>query len=157
MGTLGEILKVLSAASLGLSAGVMLTGAVVMVPFWSALEPRQFLTWFGENAQSMWLLAGPLQVSSLVLTTGAASVARWLRSPGRTPAVGAAVFSLGVLVPYFLYFQTANASFGAATIEVRDVPAELARWAFWQWVRIGLGLAAFVFSLLALRRAESSL
>jgi hypothetical protein len=153
MASVGEILKVLSAATLGLSVGVMLTGSVVMVPFWRASEPTAFLSWFRDNARALALLAGPLQLGGLVLATAAAvsSIAAGSSTPERALTLGAAFFALAVLAQYFLYFQAANASFVASSIQVQDVPAELARWAFWQWVRTGLGITAFVSSLLALR------
>jgi hypothetical protein len=49
-----------------------------------------------------------------------------------------------------VFFQQANAGFAAAA--TADVPAELARYAAWQSVRICLGLAAFIASLIALRQ-----
>jgi hypothetical protein len=153
MPSVGEILKVLSAATLGLSVGVMLTGSVVMVPFWRASEPAAFLSWFQDNARSLAVLAGALQLGGLVLATAAAvsSIAAGSSAQERALTLGAAFFALAVLAQYFLYFQGANASFAAASIQVQDVPAELARWAFWQWVRTGFGITAFVLSLLALR------
>jgi hypothetical protein len=42
-----------------------------------------------------------------------------------------------------------NASFKAATIAPDAVPAELARWSAWQWLRVTIGVAAFVSALLA--------
>jgi hypothetical protein len=153
MATVGEILKFLSSATLGLSVGVMLTGAVVMVPFWRASEPTEFLHWFGDNARTLALLAGPLQLGGLVLATAAAvsSMAAGSSAGERALTLGAAFFALAILAQYFLYFQGANASFAASSIQIQDVPAELARWAFWQWVRTGLGVTAFALSLLALR------
>lgn len=150
---LGEILKFWSAVFLGLSVGVMLTGALVLVPFWRALGAVEFLAWFGDNAQSMAWLAGPLQLGSLLLASGAAvvSVVNASAARERVFTIGAAVFALAVLVPYFFYFQRANASFVTATIALHDLPAELGRWAFWQWVRTALGLGAFGLALFALR------
>ena len=153
MAGVGEILKILSAATLGLSGGVILTGAVVMVPSWRASEPTEFLKWFGENSRTLALLAGPLQLGGLVLATAAAvtSMIGGSSAGERALTLGAAFFALAVLAQYFLYFQSANASFAASSIQIQDVPAELARWAFWQWVRTGLGITAFALSLLALR------
>lgn len=95
---------------------------------------------------------GPLQSASAVLAVAAAITSVSAGTSGRHLLVLAAILAIGVFAPYVLYFQSANASFAALTIASDDVPAELARYALWQWVRIGLGSSAFLSSLLALRR-----
>jgi hypothetical protein len=142
-----------AAAALGVSAGAMLTGGVVLVPYWRASVPAEFLAWFGANSQRMVSFYGPLQLLSAFLAIAAAIASIRAGAPDRVPAAVSAILAIAVFVPYFLYFQQANASFASSTIETADVPAELARYALRQWVRIGLGLAAFGASLLALRKA----
>ena len=152
MGALSSILRLLAAAALGVSAGAILTGAVILVPFWQAVPPADVLTWFAANAQRMLYFYGPLQSAGALLAVGVAVAVILGGSSNRLSAIVAAVLALAVFVPYFLYFQHANASFANATITVADVPRELTRYAQWQWSRTGLSLAAFVASLLALRR-----
>jgi len=145
-------LELLAAASLGLSLGVMLTGGFVLVPYWRSLPSTEFLAWFATNAQRMAGLAGAVQLASVVFAVAAALLAVATGHADRWLVAIAALFALAVLATYFLYFQQANASFTGATISLAEVPAELARWASWQWVRIGFGVGAFVAALLALRR-----
>jgi hypothetical protein len=52
-----------------------------------------------------------------------------------------------------LVFQRVNASFAAGTIPAEDVPAALARWAAWHWVRTAISIAALGAALLASWRA----
>jgi uncharacterized membrane protein len=96
---------------------------------------------------------GPLQFTSALLAVLAAAASAWAGDRSRSFAVVAAVLAVAVFVPYVLYFQKANAAFAAATIAVDQVPAELTRWAMWQWVRATVGVAAFIASVLALRRS----
>jgi hypothetical protein len=145
-------LELLAAASLGLSLGVMLTGSFVLVPYWRSLPPTEFLAWFATNAQRMAGLAGAVQLASVVFAVAAALLAGSTGHADRWLVVIAALLALAVLATYFLYFQQVNASFTTATISLAEVPAELARWAVWQWIRIGFGVGAFVAALLALRR-----
>jgi len=148
------VLNVLAAALLGISLGAMLAAGVLLVPFWRELAPADFLVWFGANARRMYAFFTPLQLGGAVLATTAAAVAFGSKSRSRNWASIAALFSISVLVPYFLFFQEANAGFADPAANVDEVPAQLARYAAWQWLRIGLGAAAFAASLLAAFRAR---
>ncbi|MEX2208348.1 MAG: hypothetical protein WEF50_19175 [Myxococcota bacterium] len=143
------MLNVLAAALLGVSLGGMLAGGVLLVPFWREIAPADFLVWFGANARRMFVFYTPLQLGSAILATTAAAVAFRSKSPSRSFAAIAALFAIAVLVPYFLFFQRANAGFADPAANVDEVAAQLARYAAWQWLRIGLGAVAFGSSLLA--------
>jgi uncharacterized membrane protein len=56
---------------------------------------------------------------------------------------------LAILLSFGLYFKKANASFAAATIDLREVSSELRRWARWHWVRTLLAVVAFMLTILA--------
>ena len=144
------MLNVLAAALLGVSLGGMLTGGVLLVPFWREIAPSDFLAWFAANARRMFVFFTPLQLGSAILASVAAVAALRSNSPSRHFAVAAAVFAIAVLVPYFLFFQRANAGFADPAADVDTVAAQLARYAAWQWLRIGFGAIAFASSLLAI-------
>jgi hypothetical protein len=127
----------------------MLAGGAVLVPYWRAWRPRTSSAWFAVNAQRMFVFFTAPSPSAL-LAIAAAIVSLRAAGPDRALWLIAAACATAVFVPYFVFFQHANAGFAAAT--TADVPAELARYAAWQWLRIGLGLAAFAASLLALRQ-----
>jgi hypothetical protein len=141
-----------AATVLGLSAGAMLAEGVVLVPYWRALPPRDFLDWFGANEPRLFAFYGPLEIAGAVLTMVAAGLCAVRRRPGRGLLAVAGALAAAVLVTYALYFGDANASFAAGSIALDDVGSELGRWAAWQWVRIALGAGAFVAALLAVRR-----
>ena len=145
------ILRLVSATWLGLSAGAMLAGGALLVPYWRTLAPADFFAWFAANAQRMFVFFTALQAPSALLAIAAAIASLRAESPDRALWLIAAVCATAVFIPYFVFFQQANAGFAAAS--TADLSAELARYAAWQWLRIGLGLAAFVCSLLALRQA----
>jgi hypothetical protein len=144
------ILRFLCAAWLGVSAGAMLAGGALLVPYWRTLAPADFFAWFAANAQRMFVFFTALQAPAALLAIAAAIVSVRAQGPDRTLWVVAAVCATAVFVPYFVFFAQANSGFAAAT--TTDVPGELARYAAWQWLRIALGLAAFGASLLALRQ-----
>jgi hypothetical protein len=150
MNLICEALQLLSAASLGLFAGGMLTEGCVLVSYWRSLAPADFLAWYAVNDRRLVGFFGPLTSASVLFAVAAAIASLWTGHPGRGPAALAALLSLGTLSMFFVYFRRANASFAAATVDAQRLPAELARWATWHWTRTGLSLAALGAGLLAL-------
>lgn len=146
------VLRFLSVASLGAFVGAMLTEACVLVPYWRSLAAADFFAWYAANDRRLVGFFGPLTSVTALLAVAAAVASLWQGHPGRWLAVAAAVLSVMVVSSFFLYFQQANASFALATISPGDLPAELARWASWHWLRTALGLAALSAAVLSLWR-----
>jgi uncharacterized membrane protein len=137
---------------LGLSAGAMLTEAIVFVPFWQSLSPSEFLKWFAENEPLLVEFFGSLQTISVILIL-VTTVLFWLRNHrGKYLAAFALLLVIGVIALFFIYFQNVNASFVKATIAIDNVKSELAWWRFWQWVRTVLGIGAFVSAIFSIWR-----
>jgi uncharacterized membrane protein len=146
-----EILLPLSAASLGIFAGAMLTEGFVLVSFWRSLAPTAFLEWYAANDRRLLAFFTPLTVVTVVLAI-AAAVATWSAdAAGFRLAAIAALLAVFALATFFLYFERANKRFATAGIDAIDVAPELERWAAWHWVRTAVSVAAFAASLLALR------
>jgi hypothetical protein len=99
---------------------------------------------------------GPLQAGTIILTVAGVILFGIGHRAGTALLATAAVLAVAVLATFPMYFRSANASFVAASIPVGEVPAELARWALWQWVRTVLGVLAFIFSMLAVARPDAS-
>jgi hypothetical protein len=144
-----------AALVLGLSAGASLTEAVVLVRWWRALPAEEFLAWFRANEPRLVAFYGPLQAVSLVVALAAAAVALWRRHPARRPLVVAVLLAVGVLGSFFAYFRDANAALVAGAVPPADVPAALARWDVWHWVRTAIGSGAFAAALVGYRRSGS--
>ena len=145
-------LRWLSMACLGIFLGAQLTEGVVLVPYWQSLAPADFFAWYGANDQRLLDFFGPLTTMVVLLTFAAAVVSVWQADQGRWPAVAAAIGTLFILAMFFAYFQSANASFTAGSITPDALPAELARWATWHWVRTGLAALAFIAAVMSVRR-----
>ena len=113
----------LAALLLGLLAGAMLFIGVVLVPFWHALPPAELRGWFAL-------------ATYLVTRT--------------TSAVLAAIASAGVVGVTVLVNEPANRRFaGPVYLSDADTVALLGRWRRWHWLRVGLGLLAFVAAVVA--------
>lgn len=150
MGAIGEGLRRLSVAALGVFVGAMLTEGGVLVPYWRSLPAPDFLAWYAANDQRLLGFFGPLTTVTALAALAAAGASVWEGHPGRWRTVAAAAIAIAVVSSFFLYFEHANASFAAATILPEQVPAELARWAAWHWVRTGLSVAALGAALSSL-------
>jgi uncharacterized membrane protein len=149
---LADVLCLLSVAALGIFAGAMLTEAGVLVPYWRSLSPAEFLAWYAANDERLLGFFGPLTSVAAVLALLAALIAVWARRPGRWLALLSTALSFAAVAMYALYFQEANASFSDASIDPGQLPAELARWATWHWVRTAISCAALAAALLSLVR-----
>jgi hypothetical protein len=140
--------------ALGLSAGAMLAEATLLVPYWRALPASDFLLWFADNEPRLTAFYGPLEVAAAVLALAAAGAGAWRRQGGTRPLALAASLAVAVLAMYPLYFEGVNASFVAGTMDAAAVASELARWSAWQWVRVVIGVAAFVVASGAVMAAD---
>jgi hypothetical protein len=149
----GDALRVLSVAALGVYVGAMLTEGCVLVPYWRSLPPSEFLGWYAANDRRLVGFFGPLTAVTALLAVAAALASLRERDPRRWAAVTAAALSTVAVATFFVYFERANARFAAAAIAVDDVPAELARWARWHWARTALSVAAFAAGLVSLAPA----
>jgi hypothetical protein len=143
------LLIFLAIAALGLTAGAVPAEAMVLVPYWRSLPAASFLAWYRQHGELLFRFYAPLEMVAFVLVVAAAG-ASWLDGgAGTTLLVVASTLSFVVLLSFPFYFQRVNASFAAATIAPGDVPGELARWARWHWVRVGLGTGSFLASIAA--------
>ena len=105
------ILKLVAAVWLGLSGGAMLAGGALLVPYWRTLAAADFFAWFAANAQRMFVFFTALQAPSALLAIAAAIGALRAESPDRALWMIAAACATAVFIPYFVFFQQANAGF----------------------------------------------
>ncbi|HRI14245.1 MAG TPA: DUF1772 domain-containing protein [Verrucomicrobiota bacterium] len=150
LGLGADIARFLSAASLGIFAGGMLTEGCLLVPIWRSLAPSEFFSWYATNGRRLQDFFGPLTTVAGLLALLAALLSFWEGHSGRWLSVLAALISVAVVSTFFLYFQRANKSFSEASLSVEGLPAELARWATWHWWRTGLSIVALVVALRSL-------
>lgn len=150
-----DLIAFISVIILGLSAGSMLTEAVVFVQFWQAMSPENFLKWFSENDSLLTKFFGSIQTISAVLIL-ITTVLFWLKGTrAKFYSLISTILIIAVLLTFFFYFKEANHNFSTFAVPLSDVKAQLSDWSFWQWIRTALGLSAFFFSLLALTKKEN--
>ena len=135
----------LATVALGLAAGALLAEAAVIIPWWRTLPADAFLAWYAANTSRLFQFYGTLEMVAAVLVLVAAVLVRDRYS------VIALVLSLAVLAMFPLYFQRANASFESATVAAAELPAVLARYEAWHWLRTLIGIAAFTAAALGIR------
>jgi len=149
MQTVEFVLSLTAVLSTGLMAGALLAEACLLVPYWRALSPADFLAHYRGQAQPLLRFFGPLEVASCALVISAGVAAAYGTRGYTSSWLGAAGALLAILLSFGLYFKKANASFADATIELREVASELTRWARWHWLRTLLAVLAFMLTILA--------
>lgn len=139
--------RLLAIIAFGVSSGALITEGAVLVPFWRSLRADAFLAWYRQHAGLLLRFFGPLEIAATLLGLAAFGL-DWLASGTPSLLLAMAVgLSVAVLAVFPLYFQRVNASFEHGTIAPERVPAELARWARWHWLRTALALGAFLAGL----------
>ncbi|AUX32045.1 MULTISPECIES: DUF1772 domain-containing protein [Sorangium] len=148
---LSEVLQLLSSGLFGLFIGALLAEGALLVPYWRSLPPAEFFALHGAFGPRLYRFFAPLTTAASLFAVAAAAVSLLASSPSRWASLLSAGLAASLVAVYFLYFRRANAGFAAASPGPSGLAAELSRWARWHWVRVGLGLFGFAFSLLALR------
>lgn len=149
-----DFVAFITAIILGLSAGAMLTEAVVFVQFWQSMPPENFLKWFSENESLLTKFFGSIQTSSAILILITTFLFWFKGTRAKFYSLISTILIIAVLLTFFFYFKEANHNFSTFAIPLNEVKARLSDWSFWQWIRTALGVSAFVFSLLALTKKE---
>ena len=145
-----EVLQILSSMILGLLVGSLLAEALILVPYWRAMDPKEFLSLHSTLEHRLYRYFAPLTIAGTVLPVLAAAVPIVWGVTGHRLSLIPAILVLIMLIIYFLYFRGANESFKTGSVGVENLSAELKKWAQWHWLRVVLGLIAFCISLIVL-------
>jgi len=145
-----EILQLVSCLALGLLVGSLLTEAMILVPYWRTMEPSEFLSLHGKFGPRLYIYFAPLTIMATVFPVLAAVMPVILGTTLHWLSVIPATITLVMLAIYFAYFKGANESFASGSVGVEGLSEELENWAKWHWVRVMLGIVAFIASLLVI-------
>ncbi len=151
MSVLTKITGFITVLVLGLTAGAMLTEAVIIVPFWLSLSPTEFFDWYAKNQAALVHYYSPLEIWSMILTVVTSFLLLITKQDGKLSMVASAVLSILVIATFFIFFKDANASFNTRSIANDKLTLAITIWGNWQWLRVGLGIAAFIFGLLSIQ------
>lgn len=137
--------------SSGFSVGLILT-SVVLVESWASLEPVAAIDWFKEFGLPLGIVMVPF--GGLAMIFSAVALLSTLLSLRTTGVdwywLAALVLTAATMALLPIYFWGANTLFFDGAILPSDVPAEIQRWKFWNWVRTVLSALATTSILLAL-------
>ncbi|MEP3226527.1 MAG: DUF1772 domain-containing protein [Parasphingorhabdus sp.] len=145
-----DLLNLLATLAIGLFAGALLTEGCILVPYWRAMEPSEFLQRHSEMGPSLFRYFAPLTTAAVLLSVFAA-IASQFSGPAINGQVLAALMSVAALSVFFVYFKTANEKFASQRISEKELPTELAKWSNWHWLRTALVIGAFAISIWGLK------
>lgn len=118
--------------------------SVVLVDSWRHMEPAALVDWFSIYAPMMGAVQAPTEVLAVALTLAVTIAA--LKGDGERTQTSLWFFALvllvGTLILLPVYFVEANTNLIEKTIDLSQVPDEVERWWFWNWIRTGLTLCA---------------
>ncbi|MFQ3246923.1 MAG: hypothetical protein ACI9SP_003577 [Arenicella sp.] len=133
-----EQVYILTTLAMGLFAGSLLTEAIILVPYWRRMEPKEFFRLHGSLGPNLFRYYAPLTSAAVILAVTTAALAGadnlpWLISAG---------LCLITIVIFAFYFRAANNRFATHDISNDKLASELKKWANWHWVRTSLVIVA---------------
>jgi len=146
-----EVLQLISSLALGLLVGSLLAEAMILVPYWRSMEPKEFLSLHSTLGPRLFLYFAPLTILATIFPVLAAVVPVILGATFHWLSLVPAIITLLMLAIYMGYFKGANDSFKSGSVGVEGLSEELTKWAKWHWIRVVLGIVAFITSLLVIR------
>ena len=146
-----ELIQLASSFFLGLLVGSLLTEAIILLPYWRTMDPEEFLNLHGSLGPRLYGYFAPLTILATVLPVLAGITSVVFGSTFFNLSIVPAIITLVMLFIYITYFKGANESFKTGSVGVDGVTKELVRWSKWHWVRVFLGLVAFLISLFILQ------
>lgn len=145
-----KIAGLITVLVLGLTAGAMLTEAVIIVPFWLSLSPLEFFDWYAKNQSALVNYYSPLEIWSTIFSLITSILLLITKQKGKWSMLLATVFSILVIATFFIFFKEANSAFNTRSIEDAKFLLAITTWGNWQWLRVGFGVAAFFFGLVSI-------
>ncbi|MGB0835948.1 MAG: hypothetical protein ACPGR2_15650 [Psychrobium sp.] len=143
---MNTLLKI-AIALLGVSTGAMLLIAVGIAPYWSAVNPIEFMEIFSASSAYMGKLMVPLGVSTALITIIVAIMAYKQGSRHFVLIAIAAVTALLSSLSFPLYFKDANALIQSMTLTSDEASQALVSWQIWHWTRIVISTVALFAAL----------
>lgn len=148
-----SLLQLSSAACIGVFTSAAAAELFLLVPWWRSLAAAEFFSWYAANDERLLGFFRPLTIATAAVAFASALASWWTGDAGRWAAAAACGLVLSAVSMFFLYFEGANASFSAASLDAAGLSNELARWQSWHAARTAISLGALVFSLIAIARA----
>jgi hypothetical protein len=142
------LLNVAAAYGTAAFTGAMLIIGLVLGAFWKSVPPAEFLNWFSAHSNLIARTIPLFVIPALVGLIGGAISDR--HSPQLKHWLAALGAMAGILLITFAFHLPMNAKFNAKSVPLEDVASMLDRWLWLHAIRIALGMAASVFSVMAI-------
>lgn len=147
MAEINAVMLLLSALILGVFLGAQLAEACLFVPIWRRMDPEDFFMQHQTVAPLIYRFFAPLTILATV-TPLVTVLLHWASDSPHTVLLGVmAAATVAFFSTYFLYFKEANKKFAERALADSELPAELAKWSHWHWLRIVFECIAFVCCL----------
>ena len=155
MSTLRTGTQIVAICGLAMFAGVILTVARTLVPYWQSLSAKAFLGAFAQFNHLVPAAVAPVLLPTLLAVLG--SVLLTWRSPrSRLFWLLAGACLLLVLALTALYFSPLNSAFAEQRVPTNEVAFRLHWWARIHSLRVALSTAAPILGLLAFASEQGS-
>ena len=140
-----------STGFLGLLVGALLAEGFIFVPYWKSLQSDVFLSLHKEYGSRLYRFFAPLTIAGTLFPVIAAIITLVTDIQVHWSTVAAGILAGSMIGIYLIYFKDANAKFAVGKLTSDELATELKAWDLWHWIRVGIGIVAFLLSLFGLR------
>lgn len=134
--------------------GSQITESFLLVPYWQSLRSEEFYSYYAEFGPSIGRFYTVLTILASLIPISVAVKYFTAKSKGATPAILSAIFSILVILSFYVYFKTVNGYFYQSAFNELDLHKELVTWNYWHWSRIILETTSLIFLIVAFAKSE---
>jgi Domain of unknown function (DUF1772) len=144
-----HIVHYTASAITGMFSGAMALIAIAITPFWASLPILQYR----ESFKALGPFLGSAMIPLMFLSIGLCGVAALVTKSDRLPWVISFCSVFAIVPLYGIVHAPLNDILLSVSSVSSDVLSSLRHeWSLWHWVRFGLGSAAFLTTLVGLKR-----
>ena len=150
-----SILKHLGVSIYAIFVGSQVTEGVLLVPHWQSLSAESFYDYYAQFGPTIGGFYTILTITAALVSITVALLYQRRKQDGRGYALVSAVFSVLVILCFYIYFKSANELFYERAFNEMELSKELVTWSTWHWSRIALEVASLLFLMQAFNKSEN--
>lgn len=139
----------------GTLCGAMSLIGASLVPYCKSIPPKEFHLWFAAHGNFLGNFMIPLTGITTIVAVIALLANSTKKHKARVPAAIAALGVLLIVAVYLIFNAPINEQLmQTAALTDDQIKTLLSQWSGYHWVRVTLGIGAFVASLVAFKSAD---
>ncbi|WP_271405536.1 hypothetical protein [Tenacibaculum soleae] len=130
--------------------GSQITEGLLLVPYWKSLTSTKFYEYYSEFGPIINTFYSILTIIAILIPINLSVYSYIKKLPSLKYSIISSIFSLLILVIFYVYFKDTNQQFFNTSFTVNELKSVLIIWEYLHWLRIFFETIALTFLILAL-------